>query len=195
MAEVYRFTGRKLTKEERKERMNTTRHSMSEQHPEVRMINFEEVNLGYDAETAIKEAKRCLLCTNAPCAKGCPVKVKVPEFLEKIAEGDFLGALDVVIADNTLPAITGRVCPQEIQCEGPCTQGKVSEQPVGIGYLERFVADYERQSMKCIFLKRCTSPAVYWPMVSRSSGCPRKLSPTKSIVSLTWVCTSIPIMS
>jgi len=150
MAEEYCFTGRKLTKEERKDRMNTIRQGMSEQHPEVRMMNFEEVNLGYDTETAIKEAKRCLLCTKAPCVKGCPVKVKVPEFLEKVAEGNFLGALNVVIEDNTLPAITGRVCPQEIQCEGPCTQGKVSEQPVGIGYLERFVADYERQSKeKC----------------------------------------------
>jgi glutamate synthase (NADPH/NADH) small chain len=146
MADAYRFTGKKLTKDEHKLRMHTTRHRMSEQHPDVRVMNFEEVNLGYDAETAMQEARRCLLCVHAPCVKGCPVRVKVPEFLEKVVEGDFLEALNIVIEDNALPAITGRVCPQEIQCEGPCTQGKVSGEPVGIGYLERFVADYERQS-------------------------------------------------
>lgn len=146
----YRFDGKKLSKEERKKRMKTKRHGMTEQHPRVRVMNFDEVNQGYDAETAKKEASRCLLCTKSPCVKGCPVKVKVPEFLEEVSQGNFLEALQIVMEDNVLPAITGRVCPQEIQCEGPCTQNKVSNQPVGIGYLERFVADYERNSsQKC----------------------------------------------
>ena len=146
----YRYTGRRLAKEERKERMNTERHRIPEQDPKVRARNFNEVNLGYDEEIAVIEAKRCLLCPVSPCVKGCPVQIKVPEFLEFVAEGRFMEALSLVKEDNALPAITGRVCPQEVQCEGPCTQNKVNGNPVGIGYLERYVADLERGSKeKC----------------------------------------------
>jgi len=144
----YRYTGEKLPPDEMKKRMHTSRNKMREQDQRARARNFEEVNLGYDAKTATKEAKRCLLCPTSPCVEGCPVHIKIPEFLQKVAEGKFIEALDVIMQDNVLPAITGRVCPQEIQCEGSCTQRKASGEAVGIGYLERFVADYERNSSR-----------------------------------------------
>ncbi len=151
----YKYEGKQLSPEERKERMKKSRKKMPEQDPKVRITNFNEVNLGYNAETAIKEAKRCLLCANSPCVRGCPVSIKIPEFLDKVTEGKFVEALEIVKEDNVLPAVTGRVCPQEIQCEGECTQGKVNDHPLGIGYLERFVADYERTSSEscCVEVK------------------------------------------
>ena len=148
----YRYEGEKLAPEERKRRMQSQRNKMREQPPMARVMNFSEVNLGYEAEIAIAEAKRCLGCPTVPCVGGCPVHVKVPEFLKAIADGDFMEAARIVMEDNALPAVTGRVCPQEIQCEGPCTQTKAGQGPVGIGYLERFVADYERNSdQTCCF--------------------------------------------
>ncbi len=148
----YRYQGEKLPADERKRRMQTQRHEMREQPPMARVLNFDEVNLGYTAEMAKAEAKRCLGCPTAPCVGGCPVHVKVPEFLEAVAEGDFMQAIQVVMEDNALPAVTGRVCPQGIQCEGPCTQAKAGQGAVGIGYLERFVADWERHSERtCCF--------------------------------------------
>jgi glutamate synthase (NADPH/NADH) small chain len=115
---------------------------MPEQEPEERTHNFKEVNLGLDFELAKREALRCLQCANPTCVSGCPVGVKVKDFIDLIVEGDYLGAAAKIREDNVLPAITGRVCPQEDQCEGTCILAKRFE-PEAIGYLERFVADYE----------------------------------------------------
>ena len=118
----------------------------AEQDPKKRIHNFDEVNLGYTFELAKKEAERCLQCPPeyAPCIKGCPVNIDVPGFIAKLKEGDIRGALEVIWQCNSLPAITGRVCPQEDQCEGVCVMGKVGD-PINIGKLERFVADYARE--------------------------------------------------
>ncbi|MGI6027795.1 MAG: NADPH-dependent glutamate synthase [Candidatus Heteroscillospira sp.] len=124
--------------------MSLTKNPMPEQEPLVRNKNFDEVALGYTAEMAIDEAKRCLNCKNKPCVSGCPVNVRIPEFIAKVAEGDFDGAYDVITSTNSLPAICGRVCPQENQCEGKCVRG-IKGEPVGVGRLERFVADYRMQ--------------------------------------------------
>ncbi len=121
--------------------MSMTKNPMPEQDPEVRSHNFEEVALGYDAETAMKEAARCLDCKNSPCRTGCPVAVKIPRFLEKVRDGDFDAAYEIITSTNSLPAVCGRVCPQEKQCESKCVRGLKGE-TVGIGRLERFVADY-----------------------------------------------------
>ena len=120
------------------------RQKMPEQSPDVRVKNFNEVPFGYSPETAQVEASRCLQCKNAPCQGGCPVEVKIPEFIKRVCDGDFLGAARLVLQDNSLPAICGRVCPQETQCELYCVLGKKGE-PVAIGRLERFVADYARE--------------------------------------------------
>ena len=127
-----------------KERIKVPRQSMPEQEPRVRSLNFEEVNLGYNPELAMREAQRCLECAKPTCIENCPVGVKVKEFVELIVAGDFLGAAAKIREDNVLPAITGRVCPQEDHCEGKCLLSK-KVKPLGIGYLERFVADYEQR--------------------------------------------------
>jgi len=127
-----------------KERMKVPRQPMIEQPAEARATNFTEVNLGYSEELARQEALRCLECAKPACTKGCPVGVKVHEFVQLIVAGDFLGAAAKIREDNVLPAITGRVCPQEDHCEGGCVMGK-KVKPLGIGYLERFVADYEQR--------------------------------------------------
>ncbi|MEF8848430.1 MAG: NADPH-dependent glutamate synthase [Candidatus Thermoplasmatota archaeon] len=119
------------------------KHKMPEQKPDKRIKNFNEVPLGYDKNTAIKEAKRCLQCKNKPCMEGCPVGIEIPAFIECVAEGNFDKAAEIIKSKNSLPAVTGRVCPYEEQCEGKCTLNKMGE-PVGIGRLERFIADYER---------------------------------------------------
>ena len=116
---------------------------MPEQDPVCRAHNFEEVALGYSEENAAAEAARCLGCKNAPCMEGCPVGVRIPEFIKKIANGEPEEAYEIITSTNLLPAICGRVCPQEHQCEGRCVRGKMGE-PVGIGALERFAADYHR---------------------------------------------------
>lgn len=121
--------------------MNKQKVSMPEQDPNVRNKNFEEVALGYDLEMAQEEALRCVQCKNKPCMGGCPVSVRIPEFIHQVVEGDLDKAYEIISSTNNLPAICGRVCPQENQCEGVCTRGKNGE-PVGIGRLERFVADY-----------------------------------------------------
>jgi glutamate synthase (NADPH/NADH) small chain len=113
---------------------------MLAQKPEQRVNNFNEVNLGYSPKTAIEEARRCLECKDAPCSVSCPVHVKIPEFISKIVEGDNLAAADAILRDNLLPAICGRVCPQESLCESQCVLGKKGR-PVAIGNLERFTAD------------------------------------------------------
>ena len=121
--------------------MQNTKTPIKEQDPKVRARNFKEVCEGYTAEEAINEANRCLNCKNMPCVSGCPVGVHIPEFISKVKEGDFEGAYKVITLTNGLPAVCGRVCPQENQCEGKCVRG-IKGEPVGIGRLERFCADY-----------------------------------------------------
>ena len=127
-----------------KERIKMPRQHMPEQPAQVRNKHFTEVNLGYSAELARQEALRCLECAKPTCTKDCPVGVKVKEFVQLIVDGDYLGAAAKIREDNVLPAITGRVCPQEDHCEGSCLLCKKGES-LGIGYLERFVADYEQR--------------------------------------------------
>ena len=117
------------------------KHTMPEQDPVIRATNFDEVALGYSQETAIAEAKRCLNCKNPRCRTGCPVSVRIPEFIAKVAEADFDAAYEIITSTNSLPAVCGRVCPQEKQCESKCVRG-IKGESVGIGRLERFVADY-----------------------------------------------------
>ncbi len=121
--------------------MNPKKNPMPAQEPEVRAHNFFEVATGYTEEMAIDEALRCLTCKNMPCVAGCPVNIHIPEFIAKIKEGDFEGAYQIIQETSSLPAICGRVCPQESQCESKCIRG-IKGEPVGIGRLERFVADW-----------------------------------------------------
>ena len=128
-----------------------------EQDPKVRATNFEEVCYGYNKEEAMAEASRCLNCKNPRCVSGCPVNINIPKFIGEIAKGEFKAAVDIIKETSLLPAICGRVCPQEKQCQGKCTVGKVYKNPekaVSIGRLERFVADWERENGKV------TPPAV-----------------------------------
>lgn len=121
--------------------MSLKRNEMPTQDPVIRATNFNEVALGYSEETAIDEALRCLNCKNAPCVAGCPVNIHIPEFLAKVKEGDFEAAYQVIYKSSSLPAVCGRVCPQEKQCEERCIRG-IKGESVGIGRLERFVADW-----------------------------------------------------
>ena len=123
--------------------MSLVKNPMPSQDPLVRAHNFHEVAIGYTEEIALDEAQRCLHCKNMPCVDGCPVNVHIPEFIEKIKEGDFEGAYQVIHETSSLPAVCGRVCPQETQCESKCVRG-IKGEPVGIGRLERFVADWHR---------------------------------------------------
>lgn len=127
--------------------LNPKKHPMPVQEPEVRAHNFKEVATGYTAEIAVEEAKRCLNCKNKPCVSGCPVNIAIPDFISKIKQNDFEGAYEVISQSSSLPAVCGRVCPQETQCESKCTVG-IRFEPVGIGRLERFVADYHNKNFK-----------------------------------------------
>ena len=127
--------------------MSPKKVPIPEQKPEERVKNFNEVALGYTPEQAKEEAARCLQCKMRPCVEGCPVGVKIPEFIKKVAEGDMGGASRILSSDNCLPAICGRVCPQETQCEILCLRGKKGE-PVAIGRLERFVGDYAMENLQ-----------------------------------------------
>ena len=129
-----------------KERMAIQRHHMLEQDPDVRNKNFSEVNLGYTVELAKEEALRCIQCKKPLCIDGCPVTINIPAFIKKIEEGDFKAAAAILKKDNALPAVCGRVCPQEEQCEKVCIVGRKNA-PVAIGYLERFAADWERENL------------------------------------------------
>ena len=124
-----------------KANMNPKKNPMPTQSPDVRRRNFFEVATGYSEEAAVDEALRCLGCKTMPCKDGCPVNIRIPDFIAKIKEGDFEGAYEIISETSTLPAICGRVCPQETQCESRCVRG-IKGEPVGIGRLERFVADY-----------------------------------------------------
>ena len=121
--------------------MSLNKTPVKEQEPNVRNKNFLEVTFSSTPEEAVEEAKRCLNCKHRPCMEGCPVNVRIPEFIEKVAEGDFLAAYKIIKQTNALPAVCGRVCPQENQCEGKCVRG-IKGESVAIGRLERFVADY-----------------------------------------------------
>ena len=121
--------------------MSLKKNPMPHQDPVVRAGNFQEVALGYTREQAIDEAQRCLHCKNMPCVSGCPVQIHIPDFIAKVAEGDFEAAYQIIAQDSALPAVCGRVCPQETQCESKCVRG-IKGEPVGIGRLERFVADW-----------------------------------------------------
>lgn len=123
------------------------KHPMPVQKPEVRAKNFEEVAQGYDEKTAVAEAQRCLNCKNKPCVEGCPVNIAIPDFISKVKTGDFEEAYNIISQSSSLPAVCGRVCPQETQCESKCTLG-IKFQPVGIGRIERFVADWHNANYK-----------------------------------------------
>lgn len=127
--------------------MSLKKNPMPSQEPEIRNKNFMEVALGYTEEMAVDEAQRCLHCKNMPCVKGCPVCIDIPGFIGKIADRDFEGAYSVIAENSSLPAVCGRVCPQETQCEGVCVRG-IKGEPVGIGRLERFAADYHNANFK-----------------------------------------------
>ena len=127
--------------------MSLKKAPMPMQDPILRGKNFDEVTLGYDEETAINEANRCLHCKNMPCISGCPVKIQIPDFIDRIKEGDFEGAYSIISASSSLPAVCGRVCPQESQCECNCVRG-IKGEPVAIGRLERFVSDYHNKNAK-----------------------------------------------
>ena len=124
-----------------KANMSPIKNAMPTQDAAVRAHNFDEVALGYSEQQAIDEANRCLNCKNMPCVSGCPVKIHIPAFIEKIKEGDFEGAYQIISKSSSLPAVCGRVCPQEVQCESKCVRG-IKGESVGIGRLERFVADW-----------------------------------------------------
>lgn len=123
------------------------KHEMPTQDAKARACNFNEVALGYTAEIAVEEANRCLNCKNKPCISGCPVNIEIPDFIDHIKKGDFEGAYQVISKSSSLPAVCGRVCPQESQCESKCTLG-IKFEPVGIGRLERFVADWHNENAK-----------------------------------------------
>ena len=127
--------------------MSLKKNPMPHQPADVRNKNFEEVALGYTPEQAVDEAERCLNCKNKPCMNGCPVMVHIPEFIAKIKEKDFEGAYQIISESSSLPAVCGRVCPQESQCEKYCIRG-IKGEPVAIGRLERFVADYHNANCK-----------------------------------------------
>ncbi|MCF0115267.1 MAG: NADPH-dependent glutamate synthase [Erysipelotrichaceae bacterium] len=127
--------------------INPKKHPMPTQEPEVRAHNFKEVAIGYTAEIAVEEANRCLNCKNRPCVNGCPVNINIPEFISEVKKGDFEAAYEIIDKSSSLPAVCGRVCPQESQCESKCTLG-IKFEPVGIGRLERFVADWHNENHK-----------------------------------------------
>ena len=129
-----------------KERTEIERVKMNELDGEYRSHNSEEVNQGLTKEQALLEAKRCLDCPNPSCMQGCPVSINIPSFIKNIERGEFLAAAKVLKQTSALPAVCGRVCPQEKQCESQCIHIKMGKAPVAIGYLERFAADYERES-------------------------------------------------
>ncbi|MBR1874058.1 MAG: NADPH-dependent glutamate synthase [Eubacterium sp.] len=137
--------------------MDPKKHEMPVQAPDVRNKNFDEVALGYTYEIAVEEAQRCLNCKNRPCVEGCPVSIQIPDFIACVANEDIEGAFEVLNKSTSLPAVCGRVCPQETQCEQKCVRG-IKGEPVGIGRLERFVADYHRE--------HCTDK----PVVPESNG-------------------------
>ena len=137
--------------------MDPKKCPMPSQEPNVRNKNFKEVALGYTEEMAVNEAKRCLQCKNHPCRSGCPVEIDIPGFIKHVAEGDFEAAYQIISESSSLPAVCGRVCPQERQCESKCVRG-IKGDAVSIGRLERFVADWHNSHCKV------------WPAVPERNG-------------------------
>jgi len=137
--------------------MSLNKNEMPVQQPDVRNKNFKEVALGYTPEQAIDEAKRCLNCKNKPCVGGCPVQINIPSFIAKVAEGEFEEAYKIITDSSSLPAVCGRVCPQETQCEQKCVRG-IKGEPVAIGRLERFVADLHNSKAE----EAPEKPASWW---------------------------------
>ena len=133
-----------------RERMKIPRQAMPEQEPEIRNQGFTEVNQGFEAAAASQEVNRCLQCKENQCIPGCPVGVDIPKFVAAAADGDWSKAADILLRDNVLPGVTGRVCPQETQCEEVCVRGKKGD-PVAVGHLERYVADWARENRKDLF--------------------------------------------
>ncbi|MBQ8002466.1 MAG: NADPH-dependent glutamate synthase [Clostridia bacterium] len=136
--------------------MRLTKNPMPSQDANVRNKNFSEVALGYSAEMAIDEAQRCLNCKNKPCVEGCPVKIHIPEFIARVSQGDFAGAYEIISQSSSLPAVCGRVCPQESQCESKCVRG-IKGEAVAIGRLERFVADWHNAQENVVVNKPDTN--------------------------------------
>ncbi len=151
--------------------MSPEKVKMNEQAPDVRNKNFLEVSLGYTPEQAMEEAKRCLNCKNMPCVSGCPVNVRIPEFIAHIVNGEFEKAYLTITDTNALPAVCGRVCPQENQCEGKCVRG-IKGESVGIGRLERFAADWYRENVK----REVDKPQLNGKKVAVVGGGPASLS-------------------
>ena len=147
-----------------------------EQDAKERATNFKEVCLGYNKEEAMEEASRCINCKNAQCVKGCPVAIQIPQFIEQVKNGNIEEAYRIISESSALPAVCGRVCPQESQCEGKCIRGFKGD-PISIGKLERFVADWAREHgikpKKAPSSRHCMRQAVYWYTVSLSSVFPR----------------------
>ena len=141
--------------------INPKKHEMPTQDPQVRAHNFNEVALGYTAEIAVDEASRCLNCKNKPCVAGCPVNINIPGFIDYVKKNDFEGAYRVISQSSSLPAVCGRVCPQESQCESKCTLG-IKFEPVGIGRLERFVADWHNENAKALPEKPVSNGWRWW---------------------------------
>ena len=148
--------------------MSKEKIAMPEQDPKVRSKNFDEVTLGYTPEMAMEEAARCINCKNKPCVNGCPVKVRIPEFISKVASGEFEEAYHILKSTNALPAVCGRVCPQEVQCESKCVRG-IKGEPVAIGRLERFVVDYYMQNINGK-LKNLKLMVIKWLLLVRTCG-------------------------
>ena len=144
-----------------KPNMSLIKNPMPTESPEVRAHSFSEVAKGYDKDTALDEALRCLGCKNMPCVSGCPVNVRIPDFIAKVKECDFEGAYKIISESSSLPAVCGRVCPQETQCEAKCVRG-IKGEPVGIGRLERFVADWHNEhSTEAPTPKESTLPSCF----------------------------------
>ena len=141
-----------------KERMQILRVDMPEQEADLRAVNFREVNLGLTEQLAMLEAERCLQCKKQYCIEGCPVRVNIPRFIERVRDGDLAGAAASLLDDNALPCVTGRVCPQETQCEAVCLRAKTGK-PVAIGYIERFVADWAQQHPDAVHATRADGNA------------------------------------
>ena len=142
MKNIPKKLGKCLMAERERKKLDLNRREMPKQAPEVRCHNFTEVALGYHIETAVEEAKRCLQCKKPKCMPKCPVEIEIPRFVKCIAERDFAAGIRILKQRNVLPAVCGRVCPQEEQCEGGCILEKKGGQ-IGIGRLERFLADWE----------------------------------------------------
>ena len=156
-----------------------------EQDPKVRAANFEEVCYGFDAQEAQQEASRCLHCKNPLCVGACPVSIRIPEFIAAVKEGDFAGAAAVIAQDSSLPAICGRVCPQETQCEGSCVLG-IKGESVSIGKLERFVADWSRENLPA---GPAQQPAPGAPKVAIIGSGPAGLACAGDLAKLGYACT------